>query len=252
MQPRHTKILDILSRQSSATVAELSRALATSEVTIRKDLSLLEKQGFLQRGHGFATLQPSDDIANRLAFHYDIKQRIAQAALESVEDGETVFIESGSCCVLLAEALASQKREVTIITNSAFLADYIRKRPEARVILLGGDYQKESQVMVGPILRRCVEDFYVDKLFVGIDGAYAGGVMGNNLARAEAVRAMAEHARKAIVLTESLKFERPGVVSLFPLDQLYAVYTDDRLGAEARQSLAEKDVKLVTVPVGEA
>ena len=98
MQTRHTRILDILNKKSSATVAELSGALGISEVTVRKDLSTLERQGLLQRGHGFASLVPGDDVAGRLALHYDIKQRIAQCAAESVEDGETVLIESGSCC----------------------------------------------------------------------------------------------------------------------------------------------------------
>ena len=62
------------------------------------------------REHGFATLNSSDDINNRLAYHYDIKQRIAKLAVESIEDGETVMIESGSCCALVALEIAQTKR----------------------------------------------------------------------------------------------------------------------------------------------
>ena len=107
------------------------------------------------REHGFATLNSSDDINNRLAYHYDIKQRIAKLAVESIEDGETVMIESGSCCALVALEIAQTKKDVTIITNSAFIADYIRKVAKIRIILLGGEYQNESQVMVGPITKMC-------------------------------------------------------------------------------------------------
>jgi len=80
------------------------------------------------------------------------------------------MIESGSCCALLASELVSAKQNVTIITNSAFIADYIRKSPYAKIILLGGEHQNESQVMVGPIVRSCVQNFMVDKLFIGTDG----------------------------------------------------------------------------------
>lgn len=97
MNARQTNILDILSNQKRISVAELSAALEVSEVTIRKDLSLLEKKGLLQREHGFAAMVESDDINRRLSTNYENKRRIAQLAAESVSDGETVMIESGSC-----------------------------------------------------------------------------------------------------------------------------------------------------------
>jgi DeoR/GlpR family transcriptional regulator of sugar metabolism len=84
--------------------------------------------------------------------------------------GEAVMIESGSCRAILAEELVLNRRDVRIITNSAFIAAYIRRLPRARIVLLGGDYQSESQVMVGPITRLCVQTFTVDKLFIGAGG----------------------------------------------------------------------------------
>ena len=80
------------------------------------------------------------------------------------------MIENGSCCALLAEEIARTKPGTRIITNSAFIASYIRKINAIQVVLLGGDFQNDAQVMVGPILRVCVSQFYVDKLFVGTDG----------------------------------------------------------------------------------
>ena len=64
------------------------------------------------------------------------------------------MIESGSCCALLALEIAQTRKDVTLITNSAFIADYVRKMPTIRIILLGGEYQKESQVMVGPMTKK--------------------------------------------------------------------------------------------------
>ena len=148
MLARHTKILELITENKKMEVTKLSQLLSVSQVTIRKDLIQLENSGLIVREHGFATLNSSDDINNRLAYHYDIKQRIAKLAVESIEDGETVMIESGSCCALVALEIAQTKKDVTIITNSAFIADYIRKVAKIRIILLGGEYQNESQVMV--------------------------------------------------------------------------------------------------------
>lgn len=72
------------------------------------------------------------------------------------------MIESGSCCALVALEIAKTKKDVTLITNSAFIADYIRKHTAIKIILLGGEYQHESQVMVGPMMRKCAEAFFVD------------------------------------------------------------------------------------------
>ena len=143
MSERHTKILDLLTKEEKIEVAKLSNIFRVSQVTIRKDLDQLENKGLIMREHGFATLNSKDDINNRLAYNYDIKQKIAQLASEDVHDGETLMIESGSCCALLALQIAQTKKDITIITNSAFIADYVRKIPQTKIILLGGEYQNE-------------------------------------------------------------------------------------------------------------
>ena len=207
MNKRQSHILDLLTQNKKLKVTKLTDVLNVSQVTIRKDLSALEESGIIVREHGYAKLNESDDINNRLAYHYDIKQKIAEKAVESIEDGETVMIESGSCCALVALEIAKTIIDVTLITNSAFIADYIRKTGNVRIILLGGEYQEESQVMVGPITRKCAEGFFVDKLFVGTDGfTRETGFTGNDYMRSEAVKDMAKQASNVIVVTDSVKF----------------------------------------------
>ena len=226
MNKRQSQILDLLTQNKKLKVTELSEVLNVSQVTIRKDLSALEDSGIIVREHGYAKLNESDDINNRLAYHYDIKQKIAEKAVESIEDGETVMIESGSCCALVALEIAKTKKDVTLITNSAFIADYIRKTGNVRIILLGGEYQEESQVMVGPITRKCAEGFFVDKLFVGTDGfTRETGFTGNDYMRSEAVKDMAKQASNVIVVTDSVKFQQKGVVSLLDTKKVSYVYT---------------------------
>ena len=248
MHVRHSKLLSLVNQHNRIAVTDLAKALDVSEVTIRKDLNLLEKKGLLRREHGYARLTTSDDIGNHLSFNYEVKLRIARRAAESVHNGETIMIESGSCCALLAEEIAANRRDVTIITNSAFIADYIRKYPNVRVILLGGEYQKESQVMVGPMIRSCVRDFYVSKFFVGIDGVDNLGFMSNDLMRAEAARVMAERAEQTIILTESAKFKVHGTVMLLPYANVSALFTDDLAASATLSNLHEQGIHVY--PVG--
>lgn len=246
MNKRQSQILDLLTQNKKLKVTELSDVLNVSQVTIRKDLSALEYSGIIVREHGYAKLNESDDINNRLAYHYDIKQKIAEKAVESIEDGETVMIESGSCCALVALEIAKTKKDVTLITNSAFIADYIRKTGNVRIILLGGEYQEESQVMVGPITRKCAEGFFVDKLFVGTDGfTRETGFTGNDYMRSEAVKDMAKQASNVIVVTDSVKFQQKGVVSLIDTKKVSYVYTDSNIPEDTEEYLVENNIKVI-------
>lgn len=246
MNKRQSQILDLLTQNKKLKVTELSEVLNVSQVTIRKDLSALEESGIIVREHGYAKLNESDDINNRLAYHYDIKQKIAEKVVESIEDGETVMIESGSCCALVALEIAKTKKDVTLITNSAFIADYIRKTGNVRIILLGGEYQEESQVMVGPITRKCAEGFFVDKLFVGTDGfTKETGFTGNDYMRSEAVKDMAKQASNVIIVTDSVKFQQKGVVSLLDTKKVSYVYTDSNIPEETEEYLIENNIKII-------
>ncbi|WP_106058666.1 DeoR/GlpR family DNA-binding transcription regulator [Clostridium vincentii] len=248
METRHTRILEIVGDNERIEVKQLAELLKVSQVTVRKDLDILEEKGLLRREHGYAVMNASDDINNRLAFNYQIKRSIAKLAAELVKDGETVMIESGSSCALLAEELAANKKDVRIITNSAFIASYIREIPSVKIVLLGGDYQPKSQVMVGPITKKCAKDFFVDKLFVGTDGfTEKFGFTGNDLMRTETVQSMAESASHVVVLTDASKFKKQGVVAQFRKEEVDFVITDDAIPEYAREILLENNVELRTV-----
>lgn len=212
---RESAILELLTSENKVEVSVLAERLGVSQVTIRKDLDELEGRGLILREHGYAALRSADDLQSRIAYHYDEKRRIAERAAELVADGSTIMIENGSCCALLADVLAERRRDLTIITNSAFIASYIRGKCNFQIILLGGVYQPESQVMVGPLVRLCADEFFVSHFFIGVDGySEQIGFTNQDHMRAAAVRDMARQAEKVVVLTESEKFSRRSVVAL--------------------------------------
>lgn len=246
MNKRQTEILDLLTKHKRIEVTKLSTLLEVSQVTIRKDLAFLENSGIINREHGFATLNGSDDINNRLAHHYSRKLKIAKMASQIVQDGETIMIESGSVCSLLALEVAKTKKDVTIITNSAFIAEYLRKIISIKIILLGGEYQKESQVMVGPMTQRCAENFFVDKIFVGIDGfTIESGFTGNDYMRCQAVKDMAKQASKIMIVSDSIKFNRQGIVSLLQPTQVHSLFSDDDIPEDIEQYLLEQNIEVL-------
>ena len=248
MNKRANQILELLTEENKIEVSLLSEKLGVSQVTVRKDLDELENQGIIVREHGFACLRSTDNLYGRIAYHYEAKQKIAKCAANLISDGDTLMIESGSCCALLAEELTSSKKDLTIITNSAFIADYIRGKSNFQIVLLGGIYQQDSQVLVGPMIRQCVENFYVKYFFIGTDGySRRTGFTNQDQMRAQAVKDMACQAEHIVILTESEKFARHGIVPLNLRDYPRTVITDSQISREVIDDLNQSQIELISI-----
>lgn len=247
---RSNHILEILTERHKIDVTELAVLLGVSQVTARKDLDDLESRGILKREHGYAVLQNTEDLNTRIGFHYDVKHKIALRASELVQDGDTIMIENGSCCAVFAEILTRSHSELTIVTNSAFIAGYLRGKTNFQIILLGGIYQQESQCMVGPMIGLCAESYNVDLFFIGTDGySPKTGFANRDQMRAQAIRDMAAQSESVVILTESGKFDHHGIVPLH-LHNRQTVITDTGISDFMIQKLEEKQIEVITVEKG--
>lgn len=243
---RSNKILEILTKERKVEVVQLAEMLNVSQITIRKDLDELQSRGIISRVHGYAVLRSTDDLGTRIAYHYNEKKKIAQKAGELVRDGETIMIENGSCCALLADTLTETHNDLTIITNSAFIASYIRGKSNFQIVLLGGIFQPDSQVLVGPMVKQAAQNFFVNTFFVGTDGySEKTGFTNKDQLRSQAVRDMAAQAESVVVLTESEKFLQRGTVPLGLGDQVKAVITDSRIRDEDRALLDKAGISVI-------
>ena len=247
MKERHTALLEYVTKHGKTEVAVLAEYLHTSKVTVRKDLEYLSERGILKRERGYAVPNSPGDINYRMAFHLDTKQRIAKAAAACVQDGETLMIESGSTCALFAEELAKTKQNITIITNSMYLAGYISSYTNIQLILLGGTLQPHGQSLVGPLTKSAAASFHVDKIFTGTDGySRTYGFTGEDLIRSDTLSALIASADHTYVLAGSEKFTQPGSVYFLKLEDAYQIITDDKI-APSEKDFLEKQGITVTI-----
>ena len=238
MNARQQSILQVVIDKGRMSVADLAKMTGVSEVTIRQDLNLLEKQSYLRRTHGYAVPLDSEDVETRMMTHFAIKRELASRAAALVNTGETVFIENGSSNALLARTLA-ERGDITIITVSSYIA-HLLKETQCEVILLGGIYQKKSESMVGPLTRQYVQQVHFSKAFIGIDGWQPDtGFTGRDMMRSDVVNAVLAKECEAIVLTDSSKFGAVHPYTMGPASRFSRVITDERLRDEYRQQLEQ-------------
>ncbi|OVZ91723.1 DeoR family transcriptional regulator [Yersinia frederiksenii] len=243
MNLRQQSIIQLVNDRQRISVSELAQANQVSEVTIRQDLNLLEKRGLLKRVHGSAVALQSDDVDVRMMSHFATKQKLANHAASLVNDGETIFIESGSSNALLAHKLA-QRPGITLVTVSGYIARQL-KDSACEVILLGGIYQKKSDSMVGPLTQLCLRHVHFSKAFIGIDGYQPNaGFTGRDMLRAEVINNVLAKGAENIILADASKFGQVHQNSLAPLSSISRVITDNRLPTVYQQQLIAQGIQV--------
>ncbi|MCL6633269.1 MAG: DeoR/GlpR family DNA-binding transcription regulator [Alicyclobacillus herbarius] len=241
-------ILSQLQLQQSVSVAELAKALNTSESTIRRDLQDLEEQGRLKRTHGgavsmeVAAFEPS--IQEKSVQHQAEKYAIAEAAQMFIKTGDTVILDAGSTTLQIARQFTGSG--VTFITNSLAIADELGGRADTQVILLGGELRPTTGALVGPFCQQMLARLHADTLFLGTNGIHARqGVTTPNVAEAAAKAAMIQAARRVILVADHTKFGQISLVQVAGLDEIDTLITDIDAEGELRQALDEHSVEIV-------
>lgn len=244
LNDRQNKILKLLSGNDQTSVKDLSEQLKVSSVTIRQDLNFLESEGLLKRVHGGAALKDADDIVNRMSINYEKKLRIARKLSQYVDEGETILIESGSANALLARELAY--KNVTIITTNVYIARQFRKNQTARIILLGGIYQHESESLVGKITRVCIDQLNFNKAFLGIDGyTPKTGFTLRDLFRAEVSAYIIKKSPEVFIVTDSTKFGKTELTAICQTCDVHHVATDTDLDKKYIAGLTKAGIDLI-------
>jgi DeoR family transcriptional regulator, aga operon transcriptional repressor len=231
---RREIITQQLARENVVRVAQLSRSFGVSEVSIRRDLERLERQGLLQRVHGGAVAMAvgsgAAELASAQSFHVDEKRRIGQAAAALVRPGERVIFDSGTTVLEVARSLSTDQARssnLTAITSSLPIVQELGHRPWVNLLLLGGIYLPEYRVVAGPQAVENLRGLHADKMFLGTDGLTLDhGLTTANVLEAEVDRAMVRAADQIIIVADSSKIGCAGLTTIIPLDEAHVLITD--------------------------
>ncbi|MBC8652037.1 DeoR family transcriptional regulator [Pseudomonas sp. MTM4] len=247
-QRRHA-ILAMLNEQGEVSVDELSRRFETSEVTIRKDLAALEKNGLLLRRYGGAVPLPQELIGSSQPVS-PWKQAIARAAVGCIREHARVIIDSGTTTAAMIPELVN-KHGLLVMTNSLNVVNALRElEHEPTLLMTGGTWDPHSESFQGQVAEQVLRSYDFDQLFIGADGIdlQRGTTTFNELLGLS--RVMAEVAREVIVLAESDKIGRRIPNLELPWGDIHTLITDERLTAEARSSIQARGIKLICAAIG--
>ncbi len=251
MNERFELIIEILLKEKRISVCELSSRLGVSEVTIRKDLTELEKQGRLLRRYGGAipAENPQQVVSHlkRVSQQPDEKHRIAKFAASMIKDGENILLDAGSTILALAKELHG--RELRVVTNNLAVAGELISDEKIVVEVIGGTLRKASGALVGPWACRSLENIRVDKVFLGCSGFDPKlGFSSENAVEAETKQKMLDCAPEIIVLADHTKFSRPAFANFARPDQVSAIITDKKMPDEKMKNLKKFKIKINFVP----
>lgn len=245
LSEREHTILNRLMVQGAVSVAHLSSELEVSEVTIRSDLSSLEERGLLSRTHGGALPSIHPHIFQRQNMNIEEKHRIAKAAADLVGDGDAIMIEAGTTTSLLPRYLAG-KRDILIITNSVPAFESAKSNPALRITLVGGEFRDSTDSFVGRITLDTIRRFNVRCAFVGTDGfSLKSGITTHLIEGGDVISVMREQAENLVLLADSSKYGKTGVVTILPLSQINTLITDTSLPDAAKEELTQIPLHII-------
>nr|BFD86285.1 DeoR/GlpR family DNA-binding transcription regulator [Streptomyces sp. Xyl84] len=260
-EQRRALILDEVRRRGGVRVNELTRKLGVSDMTVRRDLDALARQGMLEKVHGGAvpvveasTHEPGFEAKSGLEL--TAKEDIARAAAELVAPGSAIALSGGTTTYALAHHLVDVP-DLTVVTNSVRVADVFHtaqrtsgQRQGAATVVLTGGVRTPSDSLVGPVADQAIAALHFDMLFLGVHGISAeAGLSTPNLAEAETNRRLVQSARRVVVVADHTKWGVVGLSSFATLEQVDTLVTDAGLPAGARAEISEH---LRLVVAGEA
>ena len=252
-QPRNTKqrrhtIMQLLQEQGEVSVEQLVQLFDISEVTIRKDLSALETNGFLLRKYGGAILMPKEIIDENE--NDELTKRkfvIAKAAAELIRDHNRIIVDSGSTTVALIKQL-NLKQGLVVMTNSLSVATELRAlENEPTLLMTGGTWDTRSESFQGKVAEQVLRSYDFDQLFIGADGIdlARGSTTFNELVGLSQV--MAEVSREVVVMVESQKIGRKMPNLELTWQQIDVLITDTGLSEQDKQAILAHGVEVICV-----
>lgn len=229
---RRTQILEKLQKDKKVYVGNLSQHYKVSEETIRRDLEKLEKEGLVTKSYGGAVLKDTNTIdlpfnvrKNR---NVDAKIKIAKLLAETIEDGDSIMLDSSTTAVFVAKYM-KDKKNITVITNSIEIIIELSDVTDWRIISTGGTLKESSLDLIGPNSIKTIQSYHVDKAVISCKGLdLERGLTDSNELQAEVKKTMYSSSKKKILAIDSTKFNCISFTTICGTNEISAIYTEKK------------------------
>jgi DeoR/GlpR family transcriptional regulator of sugar metabolism len=246
---RRQRMVAVIAKNGEARLSELADAFGVSEMTIRRDLEVLEFEGAVRRVRGgvipVVSRSYEPPIAERGQDAVAAKQAIGKAAASLLEDGETAILDVGTTTLECARAIAGF-RALTIVTASLAVAQEVANKPGVRTLLTGGVIRPGEMSLIGHRAEDAFADLNCDTFFMGVAGIEpARGLTEYNLDDARVKQAAMKAARRCVVVADQSKFGRVAFATVAPLSRVDVLVTDAAADHPVVAQLADAGVDIV-------
>jgi len=248
---RKAFILQKINSVGSISIKSLATELDVSEMTIRRDLDSLELTNLIKRKYGKAfsvrgtSYEPS--YQERTLQNHEKKVQLGKLGASLVKDGDSVAFDTGTTVYKVAESVATQAHNLTVVTHSLNVVNLFKSSPAiGEIIVLGGVLRKEENSTVGDLTLSGLQNFYTDKLFLGV-----GGINDNldltdyNYNDAIVKRQYLSHAQEIILLADSSKFTKTAFIKYGNMRDIDILITDKLPHQPFLSLLKELNIKIL-------
>jgi DeoR family transcriptional regulator, fructose operon transcriptional repressor len=246
---RQQAILDLLDKKHALQVTDLVALFDVSEMTVRRDLDMLERKGLLRRVHGGAVSNRGRSYEPpfmlRSSANKEAKERIGRAAAALVQNGDSIMLDVGTTTREIARNL-KDRQNLTVITPCFQIAALLVENPDIRLILTGGILRHGELSLVGHLAERAIQDFFVDKLFLGVGGVdLKAGFTEFNLEDTLVKQAMLRQAKDITVVADASKFGHVAFTAIASLQAVNRIIGDTGIPADTAQEIEALGLELV-------
>lgn len=249
---RREELLNIVNERQSISTEELSHLLNVSRVTVRSDLSLMEKLGKIKKVHGGAIsihvqLDREIPISEKSKLNTQEKQAIAEMALPYIKEGDVVILDSGTTTFQLA--LLLKDMDVTVITNDLNIGQLLAAEGKGHLIMSGGVAMRNVLTLKGSVAQNFFQSIQANTVFLGCDAVdWEFGISNRSLEEVAVKRAMIRAARKVIALTDRSKLYQLGLARVCTLHEIDLLITD-HLTEDEQKMCKKKKLPFLTKEV---
>jgi DeoR family fructose operon transcriptional repressor len=246
-EQRRDRLLELVRLRRFASLPELADQLAVSESTVRRDIDQLDEQGSARRIHGGVLYT---GVSPKLP-HFDVQQpaqwekkkAIAVAAVNLIDDGDTILLDGGSTTYEIARLLVG--RPLHVVTTSLPVANLFASDNNSDLVLIGGNICPRSGVARGPYADRMLSMVRVRKTIFSVAGIHDEGFYNNDLMLVETERAMMRAANEVIVVADSTKIGHQSLTHLCPLEAVNHLVVDEGITPPWREKIRAAGVDLI-------